>query len=454
MNVTFYSNFEKKINSTKRPSGSGTTLDCKMKSDCSMSSPVFLIDGIDLSYNYCYFNNRYYFINDIVLNKNNIYEIYCSVDVLATYKPYITSYNTFIERSASKFDPMIIDNALSSSQDIKSNAQATTQIKTTTGQVPLDPTSGCYLVKIFGKGNGPQVYVYDDLTTIGGLLSNSAFGLTDNALNNLLETGWMQILDVSAYVSNIMWLPFPSSIFTTVNDQIDIAYVHLVGVTANRVVNKYIGCSGTISVPTNDYNDFRKNHPSFSSYTMYLPGVGSVDVPAMEAANGLTYSLTIDIYTGACTYYLFSNDTTPAIIASFEGEIGVEIPYGVTSVTNPGLISNWVGAIAGTAQNNVQPLISGGLDVIQNLTSPTPKILSGKGSLGKIVSHPYIMVGLNNYESKEFPGSVLGRPLCEYETIGNLSGFVKCGAASLDIPGFDHEKETLNTYLNTGFYYE
>ena len=64
------------------------------------------------------------------------------------------------------------------------------------------------------------------------------------------------------------------------------------------------------------------------------------------------------------------------------------------------------------------------------------------------------MVGLNNYGSKVYPLSVAGRPLYEYETIGNLSGYVKCGGASLDISGFESEKDMVAEALNTGFYFE
>ena len=125
----------------------------------------------------------------------------------------IGSYTAFVERAASAYDPMVIDTALSGSQTIKDIDQATTQIKTTSGDIAMNPQSGCYVVKVFGKNNGLGLFVYDDLSVIGALLNNSAFGLTDSDLNDLLETGWMQILDASAYISNVMWFPFPSTVF-------------------------------------------------------------------------------------------------------------------------------------------------------------------------------------------------------------------------------------------------
>ena len=456
MQITLYKNFSKRKNSTKQPTG-GTTATVVFKDGCSTENPVFLINGVDLSVNYVGFNSGYYFVDDIVLGNNNIYELHCSIDVLATWKSLIGSYNAFIERAASAYDPMVIDTALSGSQTIKSIDQATTQIQTTSGNIAMNPQSGCYVVKVFGKNNGLGLFVYDDLTVIGALLNNTAFGLTDNDLNNLLETGWMQILDASAYISNVMWFPFPSTVFNKSSVTMDVAYIHLQGVTANKITwPHYIACSGTISLPTNDYTDFRAKHPSYSSYKMYLPGVGTVDLPPMEGYSGLTYSLVVDAVTGAATYYVFSaQGLDRALIGTYEGQLGIEIPFGTVSVTQSNILSNVGGAVVSAlATENPMPLIGAGLTAVENAVVPAGSINSGRGSMGKIISHPYIMISIVNYESKQFPTAVAGRPLFESRTISTLSGYVKCGKASIDIPGAAPNKDAVNAYLNSGFYYE
>ena len=40
MNITYYTNFSKRINSTKQPTG-GTTISCRLKAPCSVERPVF-----------------------------------------------------------------------------------------------------------------------------------------------------------------------------------------------------------------------------------------------------------------------------------------------------------------------------------------------------------------------------------------------------------------------------
>ena len=47
-----------------------------------------------------------------------------------------------------------------------------------------------------------------------------------------------------------------------------------------------------------------------------------------------------------------------------------------------------------------------------------------------------------------------GRP-CQYvDTISNHSGFVLCENASVDIAGDNSERDEINSFLNSGFYYE
>ena len=65
-----------------------------------------------LSANYVYIPefNRYYFINDIVSIRQNLWQITLSVDVLMSYKNQILETNAFVARNQNKFNKDIIDN--------------------------------------------------------------------------------------------------------------------------------------------------------------------------------------------------------------------------------------------------------------------------------------------------------------------------------------------------------
>lgn len=86
---------DKRINSTKQTFSSAFSADCKLKEPCSMESPVFIVQGLSKSsfYNYCSYQGRYYWVDDIICKTNNIVEVHCHLDPLATYKDDIK--NTF-----------------------------------------------------------------------------------------------------------------------------------------------------------------------------------------------------------------------------------------------------------------------------------------------------------------------------------------------------------------------
>ena len=50
--------------------------------------------------------------------------------------------------------------------------------------------------------------------------------------------------------------------------------------------------------------------------------------------------------------------------------------------------------------------------------------------------------------------AAVGRPVQACDTISNFSGYVQCSDASVSMPGTATEKDRVNSYLNSGFFYE
>ena len=48
----------------------------------------------------------------------------------------------------------------------------------------------------------------------------------------------------------------------------------------------------------------------------------------------------------------------------------------------------------------------------------------------------------------------LGKPLCEVRQISTLSGYIKCGEATVDFACFETEKKAILDYMLTGFFME
>lgn len=459
MNITLYKNFSKRRNSTKQPTG-GTTVTARMKRDTSTENPVFELDGVDLDVNYVGFNNGFYFVDDIVLGNNNIYELHCSIDVLATWRSLIGSYNAFIERSASAYDDKINDRMLTSQQYITNAAVASTA-------VGLDGT-GCYVFRT-ASSDGIGLYATDSLELLGAIYRNETYGTSDTIIDSIVQSIGMSAIDASQYLLNVLWLPYALS---------DLAGTVLTGASGSGIdlgfweytwpssatwsVKKlsitHKGTSVPLVMPTGAYNDFRAYSPEFTRYSIYLPGVGTVALNALDSHLSMQITIDVDFISGGVGY-IIRNTGGGNYIATFNGQLGVNIPMVSTNINSAGFLESVVGTVAAVAaaETGVGALaagVAGGVNAIRTLASEQGSINGYTGNIGMIQRSHQVLVNLEQFGSKQFPESVAGRPLYEYRVINTLSGYVKCGGASIDIPGAGPNKEAVNSYLNGGFYYE
>lgn len=457
MIVTFYKNFSKRINSTLRPTG-GTDLTCYMKDDCSVLSPVFLIDGIDLEYNYCKFNNRYYFITDITLSNNNIYEISCSVDVLATYKTSIGSYTAFVERSASSYDQLVTDNMITASNNISAMNTTTVNMPTAGGDV--------YMIPVFGRG-GVRQYIFP---TIGdaSVFFNTGSTMTVNGqsvtptdwINAIKNAGWVFAgSDVTSYMGDMLYMPYIPPVptpYITTND-VTFGFTTLTSPTNLNVlnhINNYYKFTDSLTDPGNIYSDFRAYDSRFSQYKIYLPGCGIYDINAGDAGKkDLKIDVTMDWLTTAVTYRIYHNSGSN--VAQFEGKFGCGVPAMGAKLDVFGILQDTVSGAGAVMKDDAMGAVKSVVSVGQKVSEPQVNARSsGAGNGATLKNFPNILYTCKNFGSKDFPTVVAGRPLYQNTVLSTLSGFIRCGAASIAISGFDSEREQVNNYLNSGFYYE
>lgn len=91
-------NFAKRANSTKQPTGmSGTDWSVVLKEKTSYDQPVFLLtSNSQPEFNYLQWESWYYFVTGISYVRNDLYEVACDLDVLATYKTAIAATSAFV----------------------------------------------------------------------------------------------------------------------------------------------------------------------------------------------------------------------------------------------------------------------------------------------------------------------------------------------------------------------
>lgn len=90
--------FSKRANSTKQPvNETGTDFSVVLKDKCSYDRPVFLLENSGtLDINYIKWGSWYYHVTDISYVRNDLFEVVCDLDVLATYKTEIGATSAFV----------------------------------------------------------------------------------------------------------------------------------------------------------------------------------------------------------------------------------------------------------------------------------------------------------------------------------------------------------------------
>lgn len=452
--LTLWDSFTKRANSTKRPSAAGWTVNAALKQNTSLSSPTFIlaaIPPIPSAVNYAQFEGRFYFVTDIVQQSNHAYELHCTIDPLATYKDAIASYTTFVERSASDFDARINDNALSQRQDIINASTANTTI-------PGSDATGHYIIRTI-SGDGIVAYLMTE-TAMRALIDflfddqNYAADIRDNLTKTFFNP--------FQYIVSCKWVPFTMTPPGVTGESWPFAALTPIkfgwwtsNIAGYRVdgIFKYHLPPIALNMPTKTYSDFRAFNGKYSHYTLYVPGTGLIDVDPLDTEEQLYYQMDIDGMSGA-SRFLLSHNSGSDIITSIDGVMGVDVQIGQLTASGPvglalGALASGAAALAG----NVLGAASGLVNTVENYLSPTSKIIGSVANMSAL-SEGTFRFTLDEYGSAAFPQSVAGRPLYQNRQLGTLSGYVKCGNASIDISGFSGERDAVNAALNNGFYME
>ena len=452
MNLVYWTNFSKRKNSTKQPTGGTTLSNVVLKENTSLENPTFLINMPSgaLSMTYVQWEGRYYFVNDITLRHNNIYEVSCSTDVLATFKTNIGSYTAFVERSASSYDDYINDPAITQKQSLASvqRAVTTTDMNTT----------GCYVVRCIGKNSGSVDGIGTYVANKGELaqLLTYAFG---DLFNNIVNEAVKAIFNPFEYIVSVKWFPFSkSTIAGSDNPSTSRVWLGKYDTGLDLASPDGVGrvFTGHVTRPAAYYNDFRDINPSFTEAKIIVPTVGLISFDPRHLAQGINAELAVDWISGNSTVLLSNYDSSNYYytFSSLSGAAGCDIQIGQTSVNGANVVGNTAAAVGNLVAGN---FVAAGLstgDALTALAQPTESILGNAGGAGflKFIQSYYMYAFRQG--SKDFQTTTYGRPCYQNKQLSSLSGFIKCANASIDMQGLEGDIEAVNSYLNGGFYYE
>lgn len=498
MTIILFPAFSKKRNSTLRPVDGGYQVNCVLKAPTTKHRPTFELrrncipTGAD-DVEYVKWGERYYFVNDIRYTTNDIIEIDCLLDCLATYKSDILASTQFIERSTHMYNPDIPDNL---------NCPTLEVIKTTTSLAlpgfQFSVVEGTYILTVGGL-----------CYTLPGVFGNGAsstYALTESQMweftskfysGDFLEELAMEFLNPQSAIISCKYIPITYDSIDGAETEI-FCGSHGMGVTGKHISNRMKYAEATIDLSTFFSNQINRmgdmfrqatylwNEP-YTTITMYLPFVGCVKFPidiAYKAEPKISLLGVLDLFTGDITYSLNGEHkamfTGQDAIATYSGCCASDCPVSGAVTNNKGILLaalQFIGMSAGNAAtlalapeiaapmmmasvtgnfigNTVSRGATGVVGALEvstqingTISSSISQFIATSVKITSITRVP-AMSGINNAIE------LYGRPLNEALGLSTFTGYVKCNGAVLDIEADYETRKELEYFLDTGFYIE
>lgn len=501
--VDFYIGFEKRTNSTKRPSSGDTayTISGYLREPCSLENPTinfkeFPANIHPQAYNYCFIPafSRYYFVNDWTWN-NALWECSMTEDYMGSWKNQIGNTRAYVMRSASNYNQDIIDrmypcttNFTASVTDMYSSYHATAI------------SGGCYIVGIICNANfsssqvgGATTYYVLTPTQMSNLMgyllsSNFAedigFSTTWNPLQQLTQDVAKAFINPIQYITSCMWFPQPYTAFTSDSNPrtIVLGYWdcdsnHAQGYRLTSYNYKEIVYSQVPTHPDASTRGRYLNHAPFTRVSISVPPFGTIpiDLSYFNSGEYIICDINIDPLTGKAIMRITKSqdnhvDNHSPVVAEVSAIFGIPIQLSQMTPDYLSAFNTLLGMRESYNSNIESQIAKSGYYVdngifgniksqevagIQDAISSVMPTVSSSGvngstlmltTLPKMTSQFFNIVDEDNTE--------FGRPLCAVKIINTLSGYIQCADADVNYGCLVGEKNKIINYLHTGFFWE
>lgn len=478
--------FSKRKNSTKQPSSPGTQLDVVLKSGTSLLSPTFLLNlsGKPDS-NYVKFESWYYFITDIVSIHNDLWEIHCDVDSMATGKTNILNTHAYVLYD-SVSNTEIPDNRIP--------IKTTKSVSAATAACPFVPDGGCYIVSLTGAHGSTGVYkvseselsdLIDDLQHIIDNIFDFN-GVTPPtpptpptgvpSIEDLLEymAGWLEydgnyikymielaIRPISQFFGsgdipeNIRECKFiPFDVGTTVAQSpiylgSFITHIRSLGKLNTETVHR----SNSVSIPW-QASDYRRRSPYTDVY-LYLPYIGMTKLSSenLVGQSSLTVDYTLGMRDGSLIVTVSSGIE---IIGQYSGNVAASVPVGVSNINLPKAAQSVIMGAAAVASKSIAPFGMAALNFADSVT-PNFSCVGGLDGIAAIGANQNITCYTVFHDTVVSPNSeiaTVGSPTMAPKSLATLTGFCQCQDAHVEGDFPSRILDEIDSYLNSGFFIE
>lgn len=473
----------KKRNSTYIPTSELTeTINAVLKDGCSDHNPVFLLSNGDnvFSYNYVKWDNWYYFVDDVVRERNQLVSVHCSLDVLATYKSDILNTTAFVSYSSVSGGTWLPDTRIPMLNNVS--------VAVSSYSLPFfgsyDLGSVAFYLTVIGKGGGCTTWMMSYSTLLALLnnistdnsteltaIMNRSFATPEEAVEALTYALASTNLFSNAYGNAASCIRACS--WSTLNSpNVGTGDIYLgdydTGIFGNKADITPQSGSFSLSIPW-QYSDWRR--ATFEDVYMFMPCVGMVSLASENLVNesAITVKYSYTVLDGYICFQILAGNQ---VIGSYSGKASGEYPIGLNRGASAADVFQ---TFLGGAEKNVAvaaeasilnpmsvaaaagQVVLTGLNTVKAAQQKHPSCIGGIGGGAGIALTSDAVCFTVAHGSSCTPAemaAVMGAPTMKPMTLTALTGYCQCVNAHCSVPASADAISEIDMFLNNGFYIE
>lgn len=454
-NVNLYT-FTKEVNSTKRPTGTGTVWKCVTNDTLDLIHPRLPFQrgsgSNPTALNYIYVSelSRYYWI-DRWAWEGGLWVAYCTVDPLASWKTAIGDTYAYVLRSAYSYDTSLIDNMYPTQAGPTIN---TTAINTGWwSNSDLSYSSGTFVVGLINE-LGATDYVYMSPATF---VNFAAAAFSDAFFNGVKDQTWMTkaIFDPMQYLSSVTWFPLLPTGGSVVHARLGYWDTGITCTQAPAYVNRTMTA---IDIPKHPQAASRGpwvNNAPLTTYTLEAMPFGriSLDPALLYGVTKLYMEMTVDYISGSAILrvYAGSSSSSPCI-AIQSAQLGVQVQVSQVLRDTFGSLTGVATGLAGMATGNIASGLASAVTSAVNMLYPDVTTTGTNSGFAGLYGSWRLYSKFYSLVSEDIAHR--GRPLCQVKKLDTLPGYQLCTNTDVQLPATRAELDTIKGYLESGYYFE
>ena len=479
MQITVYTSFSKRKNSTKQPTGGTTVNNVELKKPTSIHEPTFVLGAITgvtmTNITYVKAFGNYYFVTNIAVTPHDYFEISCSEDPMASNKTAILASTQFVMYSASLYNDKLTDTRIQLFPNVTGYAYSAT--------VPFLDENGFYAVTVINYDANnvstsglttTYLMTISDLRALAQYINVDMLAMATSA-QDFIEKLRSLLSGAFDYLVSVRYIPLDLvSVATELNlGTVDVYLGPSQAAHAGTAVQGYLLGDDSVVYIEDKLElsalfsaDFRCS-PTFLKLHAFIPGMGQIDLDPVACKFGFKVDSYIDVLTGDVTTLLYGYPTTynsdPLLQNSYNYNIGVMFPMAQYS-SDTGSVMSGIGGALATAEKIAggSAGVAGTLIASASAANAIAQGIKPSGSMkGSIAGKSFIKekflrleVEQSYTQNLDIMETTHGRPLMQEVQLSTLSGFCQCANASVELNCMESDRDYVNSCLNSGFYIE